>query len=64
MNGEHGIEQICQTDALRFGNQAEECSITVEAPGTALLDNLESAFVVSIKDLVRDTAVGTAVDKR
>jgi hypothetical protein len=38
MDGQHRVEQVRQTDALRLGHQAEECAIAIEAPRPTLLD--------------------------
>ena len=41
VDGEHGIEQVGEADALGLGDEAEERAVAVEAPGPALLDDLE-----------------------
>ena len=56
MDGEHRIEQVRQADALRLGDEAEEFAVAVEAPGPALLDDLEPGFVVTIQQRVPDAA--------
>jgi hypothetical protein len=50
----HGVEQVGEADALRFGNQAEECAITVETPGSPDLHDFEPWFVVAIEELIGD----------
>ncbi len=61
VDGEHGIEQVGQADAVRLGDEAEERAVAVEAPGPARLDDLETRLVVPVEDLVRDTAIRPTV---
>lgn len=58
---EHGVEQVREADPVGFGDEAEERTVAVEAPGTALLDDLEARFVVPIEELVGDLARGRLV---
>jgi hypothetical protein len=48
---------VCEADAVSFRHQAEQRPITVEAPGTAGLHDLETRLVVPVEDLVRNAAV-------
>jgi hypothetical protein len=38
---QHRIEQVGQPDAVRLGDQPEQRAVAVEAPGPALLDDLQ-----------------------
>ena len=58
---EHGVEQVREADAVRLGDQAEERAVAVEAPGPALLDDLEARLVVAVEQLVGDLAGGGLV---
>ena len=53
---QHRIEEVRQADAVRLGDQAEERAVAVEAPGPALLDDLEARLVVAVEQLVRHLA--------
>jgi hypothetical protein len=64
VHGEHGIEQVRESDAVRLGDQAEERAIAVEAPRSARLDDLEARLVVAVQDLVRDPAARRAIHER
>ena len=55
---EHGVEQMREADALRFGDQAEERAVAVEAPGPPLLHNFDASFVVTVEQLVGHRARG------
>ncbi len=61
---QHGVKQVRQVDAVRFGDQAEQRAVAVEAPGPPLLDNLQPRLVVAVEDLVRDATLGRPVDQR
>ncbi len=52
MHGEHRVEQMRQTDAMRLGNEAEKGPVAVEAPGAALLDYLQAWFVMPVEKYV------------
>ena len=52
VDGQHRIEQVGQADALGLGDQAEERAVAVEAPGPALLDDLQARLVVAVEQLV------------
>ena len=52
MNSEHWVEQVCQADSVCFRNQTEECPISIEAPGPAMLDDFKARFVMPVKQLV------------
>ena len=56
MHGQHRIEEMRQTDAMRLRNQAEQVPVTVEAPRAAVLDDLEARLVVAIEQLVGNAA--------
>ena len=61
MDGQHRVEEVRQADALRLGDQPEEGAVAVEAPGPALLDDLEARLVVAVEQLVGDLAGGRLV---
>ena len=61
VDGQHRIEEMREADALRLGDQPEERAVAIEAPGAALLDDLEARLVVAVEELVRDLAVGCLV---
>jgi len=44
-----------------FGDEAEERTVAVKAPGTALLDDLEPRLVVPVEELVGDLPGGRLV---
>ena len=53
---QHRVEEVREADALRLGDEAEERAVAVEAPGPALLDDLEARLVVAVEQLVGDPA--------
>ena len=53
---QHRIEEVREADAVRLGDEAEERAVAVEAPGAALLDDLEARLVVAVEQLVRHLA--------
>ena len=55
------IEEMREPDAVSLCNEAERSAVAVEAPWTPNFDDFEAWFVVSVEDLVRHTAAGTAV---
>ena len=48
VNGQERIEEVCQTDAVRFGYQSIRCAIAVEAPDAWLLGKRQMCFILSI----------------
>src|SRR4029077_14855705 len=56
MYGEHWIEQMCQTDTMRLRNKSKQMAVTVKAPRAAVLDYFEARLVMTIKQLVSNTA--------
>ena len=58
---QHRIEQVRKTNALRFGDQAEQRSVAVEAPGTAFFHQFKARLVVAIEQFVRHLAGGGLV---
>jgi hypothetical protein len=53
---QHRVEQMRQADAVGLRDQAEERAVAVEAPGPALLDQLQAGLVVAVEQLVGDLA--------
>ena len=45
-----------EADPLRLGDQAEQGAVTVEAPGSTELDDLETELVVTVQQLIGDLA--------
>ncbi len=64
MHRQHGVEEVREADPVRLRHEAEECAVTVEAPRSAGLGDLQARLVVAIEDLVGDAAVGSPVDER
>ena len=60
---EHRVEQVREADAVRLGDEPEQRAVAVEAPGPALLDDLEPRLVVAVEQLVRDLAGRRLVDE-
>ena len=56
MNGEHRVEEMRETDALRLGDEPKQVSVAVEAPRPTLLDDFDARLVVAIEQLVGDLA--------
>jgi hypothetical protein len=56
MDGQDWIEEVGQSDAMRFGDEAKQRAFAVEAPGAALFDHLEAGFIVAVENLVGDAA--------
>ena len=56
VNRQHGVEQMGEADALRFGDQPEQRAVAVEAPRPPLVDDLQAGLVVAVQQLVGDGA--------
>jgi hypothetical protein len=61
VDGQHRIELVRQADSVRLGDEPEENAIAVEAPGTALLDDLDARLVVAVEQLVGHSTGGGLV---
>ena len=61
VDGQHRVEEVREADALRLGDEPEQRAVAVEAPGPALLDDLEPRLVVAVEQLVGDLAGGRLV---
>jgi hypothetical protein len=46
---QHRVAQAREADAMRFRRGAEQCTVTIETPGPALLDDLEAGLVVALE---------------
>ena len=57
MDGQHRIEQVRETDAVRLRDEAEEAAVAVEAPRPPDLDHFDAWLVVAVEQLVGDFAV-------
>ena len=47
---------MCQTDTMRLRNKSKQMAVTVKAPRAAVLDYFEARLVMTIKQLVSNTA--------
>lgn len=56
MDGEDRVEQVGKMDALGFGDETEHAAVSIEAPGPALLDQVEAGFIAAIEQFVGDLA--------
>ena len=48
MHGEHRVEQVGETDTMRLRDEAEQMPVAIEAPGTAVLNDLKSRLVMPV----------------
>ena len=55
------VEEMRQPDAVRFGDEAEECAVTVETPGATLFDDFDPGLVVPVEEPVGDSSGGVLV---
>ena len=53
---QHRVKQMGQTNSLGLGNQTEQGSVPVEAPGATSFDGLDTGLVVPVQELVGDLA--------
>ena len=53
---QHGIEQMREADALRFGDQPDQRPVAVEAPRPPLVDDFQAGLVMAVQQLVGDRA--------
>ena len=56
VDGQEGVEEVGELDALGFGDEPEEGAVSVEAPRAAQLDQVEAVLVVFVEQLVGDFA--------
>ena len=63
MNGQHGIEKISQSDAVRFRYQTEKTSVAVKTPRPTLFDDFKPRLIVAVKQLVSDSTAGIFVSQ-
>ena len=61
VDGEDGVEEVGEADALGFGDEAEEGAVGVEAPGAAFVDDFEAGFVVAVEEFAGGVAGGVFV---
>ncbi|MEI7639390.1 MAG: hypothetical protein WCJ37_18900, partial [Syntrophus sp. (in: bacteria)] len=52
VDGEHRVEEVGKADAVRFGNQTEQPSVTVKTPRPTLLYEIKTWLVMSIEKFV------------
>src|SRR6516164_2667798 len=63
MDREHGIEEMREPDAMRFGDQAEQVPVAVEAPGPSLRCDFDARFIVPVQQFVRDLSARILVSE-
>ena len=56
MNGKDGVEEMRQTDTMRFRNQPKQVPIAVKAPRAAVLHNFEARLVMAIEQFIGNAA--------
>ncbi len=56
MNRQHGIEKIGESYTMRFRHKAKQRTITVKAPRTPSLADLDPGLIMTVKQLVRHFA--------
>src|SRR5579859_7886989 len=61
MDGKERIEEVGELDAVRLGDEPEEGSVSVEAPGLALGDDVDCRLAVPIEKLVAELPGGVLV---
>ena len=61
VHGENRVEQVRQPNPVGLGDEPEQRTVAVEAPGPALLDHLEARLIVPVQQLVGDTPAGVLV---
>jgi hypothetical protein len=55
MYGKHWIKEVCETNAMGFGNQAEKGSVAVKTPRTSSFDHFKAWFILPVEQLVGDS---------
>src|SRR5437867_8233884 len=56
MDGEDRIEEVRKSDSLCFRDEAKKGAVPIETPGAALLDYLETGFVMAVEERIRNPA--------
>ena len=56
VDGEVGIEQVREANAVGLGDEPQQRAVAVERPRTTGLDQLERGFLVAIDEAVGDGA--------
>jgi hypothetical protein len=56
MHRQHRVEQVGEANAVRLRHQAEQGAIAIEAPGTALFNQLQTGLIVAVEQLASDLA--------
>jgi hypothetical protein len=49
VNGKQGIEEIGQADAVGFGNETEQGTVSVEAPGMPSRSDVDCRLTIAVK---------------
>ena len=61
VDGQQGVEEVGEADALGLGDEAEKGAVAIEAPGAGLLGDVDAGLVVAVEELVGDIAGGCFV---
>ena len=61
---EHGVEQMGEPYALPLGDQPEQGSVTVKAPRAPRCKQFQARFVVTVEDLLCNTAGRITIGER
>ena len=61
MDGQQGVEEMGEANALGLGDEAEEGAVAVEAPWAGLFGDADAGLVVAVEELVGDLASGCFV---
>jgi hypothetical protein len=56
VNCKDWVEQVGESNAMRFRHQAGQGTIAVEPPWTTVLDDFDARLIAAIQELVRDFA--------
>ena len=52
MDRENWIEQMSESDTVRFGNESEQMTVTIKAPGPPHFHDLEPFLIVAVQQFV------------
>jgi hypothetical protein len=56
MDGEQGIEEVGEVDAMSLGHKAKEAPVAIETPRSAVHDDVKCRLVRSIEDAIPEVA--------
>lgn len=63
MNSENRIEEMSETDAVGFGDKAEEGTVAIEGEGAAGVCDFHASLVVAEEQLIGDAPRWIAIDE-